>query len=81
MVTKVRKAKIKTHKFSQHKYNSLRSEMVSRICNIINQAHTAIFTIITTWAAGITILSYTLKKGIAEIKNVELMCIIGAFIF
>lgn len=44
--------------FSEAEYNSLRSELVSRIGLINSQSSTALTTIISTWAAGLTLLIF-----------------------
>lgn len=43
-------------KFSEHEYDSLRSEIVSRIENINNQASSAIITILSTWTIGFALI-------------------------
>ena len=44
--------KVLNIKFSEHEYDSLRSEIISRIENINNQASSAIITILSTWTIG-----------------------------
>ena len=44
--------------FSEVEYNSLRSELVSRIGLINSQSSTALTTIISTWAVGLTLLIF-----------------------
>lgn len=44
--------------FSEAEYSSLRSELVSRIGLINSQSSTALTTIISTWAAGLTLLIF-----------------------
>lgn len=43
-------------KFSEHEYDSLRSEMILRIENINNQANSAIITILSTWTIGFALI-------------------------
>lgn len=44
--------------FSESEYNSLREELVNRIGFIYSQSSTALTTIISTWAAGITLFIF-----------------------
>ena len=47
---------VQSKKFSEHEYDSLRSEIVSRIENINNQASSAIITILSTWTIGFALI-------------------------
>lgn len=48
----------KKYLFSESEYSSLRSELVSRIGLMNSQSSTALTTIISTWAAGLTLLIF-----------------------
>lgn len=47
---------VQNKKFSEHEYDSLRSEIISRIENINNQASSAIITILSTWTIGFALI-------------------------
>lgn len=61
-------------KFSANEYNSIRTEMISRINVISNQTSTALITIISMWTAGFTLLILYSQK---EFKTVEIAIIMG----
>lgn len=64
-------------KFSEHEYDSLRSEIVSRIGNINSQANSAIITILSTWSLGFALIVATKEFKIESI----VFLIIDSFIF
>lgn len=51
-----------TDDYSVCEYNALKSELNTRLSLISNQASTAIVTIISAWAAGITLIVIFLEK-------------------
>lgn len=64
-------------KFSEHEYDSLRSEIISRIGNINNQSNSAIITILSTWTVG-----FALFVAIKEFKiESPIFLITATFIF
>ena len=69
--------KVLKRKFSEHEYDSLRSEIISRIENINNQANSAIITILSTWSMG-----FALIVAVKEFEMESLLfLIIDTFIF
>ena len=61
--------------FSEDEYASIRNEMIQRINTINSQASTAVVTILSTWAAALT-LSLELIKNIELAPNDLLLIII-----
>ncbi|MDO5558807.1 MAG: hypothetical protein Q4F95_04340 [Oscillospiraceae bacterium] len=60
MYLKCKAKKTTRHKFSDSEYTSLRNEIVQRIAVISNQSYSAIFTLISTWGAGLALFKCTI---------------------
>lgn len=66
-----------TDDYSVCEYNALKSELNT----ISNQASTAIVTIISAWAAGITLIVIFLEKNVSKITSFAIIGFLEAFIF
>lgn len=62
-------------------YNALKSELNTRLSLISNKASTAIVTIISAWAAGITLIVIFLEKDVSKITSFAIIGFLEAFIF
>lgn len=66
--------KHRSEQFSEREYESIRNEMIQRINTINSQASTAIITILSTWAAALTLSLELIDK--TDIPNNDLLLII-----
>ena len=68
--------------FSDYEYNSLRTELISRIGFIYSQSSTALTTIISTWAAGITLFIFLTGDRHSLTNNAEIIIrFFNSFVF
>lgn len=65
---------------SDQEYETLRSEILNRTTLINSQSSNAIVTVISSWAAGITLLGLTTSQGIGPHTLINL-CYIASIIF
>lgn len=67
--------------YSICEYTALKNEMNTRLSLINNQASTAIVTIISAWAAGITLMVIFLQKETSEMNSFIIIGFLESFIF
>lgn len=67
--------------FSEDEYTSIRNEMIQRINTINSQASTAIVTILSAWAAALTLSLELIKNAEFSPNDLLLIIIIRAVIF